>query len=112
MLGLIRLFFNCLRWFKLTPLLSTHLPETTGGSTLRPFMTQKLTADKTILHSGELMKKGLKRHNWKQRWFVLSPGMLKYYKVGLPFASVALMHYLSFRSFLSVALTDRWTRRR
>ena len=31
------------------------------------------------MKQGMLLKKGHVRHNWKERWFVLTPGMLKYY---------------------------------
>ena len=32
-----------------------------------------------IAKQGTLTKKGHMRHNWKERWFSLTPGMLKYY---------------------------------
>ena len=32
-----------------------------------------------IMKQGTLVKKGHVRHNWKERWFVLTPGILKYY---------------------------------
>ena len=32
-----------------------------------------------IAMQGSLNKKGHKRHNWKERWFILTPGILKYY---------------------------------
>ena len=32
-----------------------------------------------IMKQGKLVKKGHVAHNWKERWFVLTPGILKYY---------------------------------
>ena len=32
-----------------------------------------------VMKQGILVKKGHVRHNWKERWFVLTPGILKYY---------------------------------
>lgn len=32
-----------------------------------------------IAKQGTLVKKGHRRHNWKERWFCLTPGMLRYY---------------------------------
>ena len=34
---------------------------------------------KCILKQGYMVKKGHRRHNWKERWFVLMPGILQYY---------------------------------